>query len=315
MNKCKFFWWLMIPSCLIIFTLMWRFWDKNFSLGPKIGIIQFVEHEALDACRNGFIQGLKDANFRGKIIYKNAQGDQANCTLIANQFLSENIDLILAIATPAAQSVAAVTDKIPILVTAVTNPEDVGLVKSNIKPQTNVSGTSDLAPISQQIKLIKQLKPESQKIAILFSSGEANSKYQADVAIIESKKLGMEPQIVTFSQSNEVRQVVEVLEGKVDAIFTPTDSSVASNMETITKTALRCKIPVICGEVNLISKGAVGTVGMDYYELGRLTATQATDILFNSKSPYDMPIRYQENAKLALNEEVIKKLNLKGIIK
>ncbi|MDR1628321.1 MAG: ABC transporter substrate-binding protein [Oscillospiraceae bacterium] len=310
MKNNKKFWWLLIPSCLIIFTLIWQNFGKNREKNLKIGILQFVEHEALDASRNGFIDGLKELDFNGKIDYKNAQSDQANCTLIANQFVSEGCDLIVAIATPAAQAVATVTSEIPILVTAVTNPEDAGLVKSNEKPGTNVTGTSDLAPIAKQIGLIKQLKPEAKKVGILFSSNEANSKYQAKIAVTEAEKIGLTPQIFTFSQMMEIQQIVESMRGKVDAIYTPTDNTVASNMELIAKTALQGNLPVICGEVNLISKGAAGTFGMDYYELGKLTAKQAVDILKGGKKPENMPIEYLENVKLALNHEVLNKLKL-----
>lgn len=312
MNKHKKFWWLLIPSCLIIFTLMWQGFNKTSEKTLKIGIIQFVEHEALDACKNGFIDGLKESGFRGKIDYKSAQGDQANCTLIANQFVGEGCDLILAIATPAAQSVAAVTSKIPILVTAVTNPEDAGLVKSNENPGANVTGTSDLAPIAKQIGLIKKLKPKAKTVGILFSSNEANSKYQAEIAAREAKRIDLNPKIFTFSQMTEVQQVVESMLGKVDAIYTPTDNMVASSMELISRTALRGGIPVICGEVNLVSKGATGTFGMDYFELGKLTAEQAIKILEGKNRPENMPVEYLKNVKLLINAEAIKKLNLEG---
>lgn len=309
----KKFWWLLVPSCLIIFTLIWQSFNKSSEKTLKIGIIQLVEHEALDASRNGFIEGLKELGFDGKINYKNAGDDLATCTLIANQFVSEGCDLILAIATPAAQSMAAVTSEIPILITPITNPENAGLVKSNETPQTNVTGTSDLPPIAKQIGLIKELKPEAQKVGILFSSKEANSKHQAEIAIKEAEKIGLKTQIFNFSQITEIQQVVESMIGKVGAIYTPTDNMVASNMELISKTALQGDIPVICSDVNLISKGAVGTFGVDYFELGKLTAKQAMKILKGKAKPQNMPIEYLENAKLALNPEIIKKLNLREI--
>ena len=313
MNKHKKNWWLLTILCLIIFTLMWQSFNKNGDKVIKIGIIQFVEHEALDASRNGFIDGLKENGFKCEIDYKNAQGDQANCNLIVNQFAANNYDLILAIATPAAQSAAAATSKTPILVTAVTNPEDAGLVKSNENPQTNVTGTSDLAPIKKQIELIKKLKPEAQRIGILFSSNEANSKHQAEIAEKEAEKMGLKSQIFTFSQITEIQQVVESMLGKIDAIYTPTDNMVASNMPLISKLASQSAVPVICGEVNLVSKGAAGTYGMDYYELGKITAKQAIKILKNESNPQNMPIEYLQNAELVLNHEVIKKMNLKEI--
>lgn len=305
--------WLLLPSCLIIFTLLWQMCNINNEKTMKIGIIQLVEHEALDETRNGFTEGLKELGFNGKIVYKNAGDDLATCSLIANQLVSENCDLILAIATPAAQAIASVTSEIPILVTPITNPKDAGLVKSNENPQTNVTGTSDLPPISQQIALIKKLKPESKKLGILFSSKEANSKFQADIAINEAEKIGFDTQIFNFSQATEIEQIVQSMLSKVDAIYTPTDNMVASNMELISKTAMQENVPVICSDINLIKKGAVGTLGIDYFELGKLTANQAIKILNKESIPQNMPIEHIKNAKLFLNKEMLKKLNLKEI--
>lgn len=309
----KKLWWLLLSSCLIIFTLLWQMCNINNDETVKIGIIQLVEHEALDETRNGFTQGLKELGFNGKIVYKNAGDDLANCSLIANQLVSENCDLILAIATPAAQAAAAATSEIPILVTPITNPENAGIIKSNENPQTNVTGTSDLPPISQQIELIKKLKPEAKRLGILFSSKEANSKFQADIAINEAKKMGFDTQIFNFSQATEIEQIVESMLSKVDAIYTPTDNTVASNMELISKTAMQENIPVICSDINLIEKGAVGTLGIDYFELGKLTANQAIRILNKESRPQDMPIEYIKNARLVLNNEILKRLNLKEI--
>lgn len=311
MNK-KFLW-LILIACLISLGWLWPIFSANKEGIIKIGIVQLVEHEALDETRNGFTEGLKELGFNGKIVYKNAGDDLATCSLIANQLVSENCDLILAIATPAAQAVAGVTSEIPILATPITNHENAGLVKSNEKPQTNVTGTSDLPPISQQIELIKKLKPEAKKLGILFSSKEANSNYQTEIAINEARKIGLETQTFNFSQSTEIEQIVEAMLSKVDVIYTPTDNMVASNMELISKTAVQYGIPVICSDINLIEKGSVGTYGVDYFELGKLTAKQAIKILNKKSIPQDMPIEYIKNSKLVLNEEMIKKLNLKEI--
>lgn len=304
--------WCILTLFLIIFLI---FSFKNIfnkrEENLKIGILQFVEHDALDASRQGFIEKIKKSGLEAEIIYKNAQGDQSNCTLIANQFVSEKCDLIFVIATPAAQAVAAVTSNIPILVTAVTDPVDARLIKSNELPGTNVSGTSDLAPIAKQIGLIKQIKPEARNIGIFYSSNEANSKFQAEIAKKEAQKLGLNAKEFNFSHAAEIQQVVEYMSQKVDAIYTPTDNAVASNMELISKTALNFGIPVICGEENLIPKGAAGTFGVNYYELGEITAEMAIKILKFGASPQNMPIEYIKNAELVLNNEVLDKLNLK----
>ncbi len=301
---------------LTIFTILMIQYNKNFEeknskRNLKIGILQFVEHEALDASRQGFIDGINKLNLNVQIDYKNAQGDQSNCTLIANQFVAESCDLIFAIATPAAQAVAAVTSKIPILITAITNPVEASLVKSTQRPDTNVSGTSDLAPISKQIELITKLKPDAKNVGILYSSSEANSKFQAEIAVKEAEKFELIPKEITFSQVTEVQQVVESLAGKVDAIYTPTDNMVASNMELISKTAMQFGVPVICGEVNLLSKGATGTFGIDYRQLGEISAMQAGNILTGKDIPQNMPIKYLNENKLILNKKSLEKLNLK----
>lgn len=314
MNKHKKFWWILLPSCLIIFTLIWQCTkNEKENRTVNIGILQLAEHEALDAARKGFIEEIRELGFDGTIDYKNAGGDLATCNMIANQFVSDNCSLILAIATPAAQAAASATSEIPVLVTPITDPEKTGLVVSNRKPQTNVTGTSDLPPIAKQIALIKKLKPQAKKIGILFSSKEANSKAQAEIARVEAQKIDFDVQIFTFSESTEIQQVTESIIGKVDAIYTPADNMVASNMELISKTAMQGGIPVICSDVTLVPKGSAGTVGIDYFELGKLTAKQAVNILNNDTKPQDMPIEYLENAKLVLNQEVIKKLDLMEI--
>ena len=275
----------------------------------KIGIIQFVEHEALDASREGFEDEIRKLGFEGKIIYKNAQADQANCTLIANQLVNEKCELILAIATPAAQATAAVTSKIPIVVTAVTNLEETGLVDSNELPGRNITGTSDLAPIDKQIGLIKKLKPLTKKIGILFSSNEANSRYQANIAKSEAEKIGIQTEFFTFSQASEIEQVVGYMLSKVDAVYTPTDNTVASNMSLISGLTAQSKKPLICGEVNLISKGATATYGIDYSELGRIAATQAYKIL-KGANPAKMPVEHAKSTNLVINFEALEKLNI-----
>lgn len=310
-KNIKFMLLLIIPLILLSIVL------KN-NLGTedkiKIGILQLVEHDALDEARLGFIDGLADYGLvDGKNIildYENAQGDQSNCYLLANKLVNKNTDLVLAIATPAAQAMANASCNIPILVTAITSPEAAGLVKTNEKPETNVTGTSDLAPVKKQVNLIKQLKPSAEKIGVLFCSNEANSAYQAQLAIEEIDKLGLKSQIFTVAQSSEVAQMVQSMIGSVDVIYTPTDNMMASTMPTISSIATPAGVPIVCGETNVVHKGAVGTFGMDYYKLGKLAAHQAYEILMNNKNPQDMPIEYLEENQLTLNADIINKLKI-----
>ena len=257
----------------------------------KIGVIQLVEHPALDKNYQGFVDGLKDAGFIDgqniEIDYENAQGEQANCVTIAQKLVNDQSDLIFAIATPAAQAVANMTSDIPILVSSVTDPKTAQLVESNEKPGTNVSGTSDLTPCAAQISLLKRLLPSAKKVAILFCSSEENSRFQANLAEAACQKEGLDFVEATVSNTNEVQQVVQSLVGKVDAIYAPTDNMIASSMATVALVTTPNKIPVICGEEGMVQGGGLATYGINYYELGLQTAKMAVEILKDGKKPAD----------------------------
>lgn len=280
----------------------------------KIGVVQLVEHVALDASYQGFVDGLAEAGYVDgqniKIDYQNAQGEQANCVTIANKLVNDKDDLILAIATPAAQAVANLTRKIPILVTAVTDPETAKLVKSNAKPGTNVSGTSDLTPVAAQISLLKKILPNAKKVGLIYCSSEQNSIFQINLAKEACKKEGLSFVEATVSNSNEVQQVAQSLVGKVDAIYVPTDNMLAAGMATVAMVANSAKIPTICGEKGMVDAGGFVTYGINYYELGMQTAKMAVEILRDGKKPADMPIQYLEKCDLAVNEETAAKLGI-----
>lgn len=287
------------------------------SAGTKvfhIGVVQLVEHPALDAAYKGFVDGLKEAGYVDgqniKLDYQNAQGEQANCQTIATKLVNDKSDLILAIATPAAQAVTNTTKTIPILVTAVTDPAASKLVASNTAPGGNVTGTSDLTPVEEQIKLLKQILPKAKKIALLYCSSESNSKIQADLARKAAAANGLETVDATVSNSNEIQQVTQSLVGKVDAIYAPTDNMIAAGMATVSMVAQAAKLPVIVGESGMVTKGGLATYGINYYDLGKLTAAQAVKILKDGKKPADMPIEYSKNCDLTLNKEVAAKIGI-----
>lgn len=282
----------------------------------KIGVCQLVQHDALDAAYNGFIDGLKEAGFEEgknlKIDYQNAQGEQANCATIASKLVNDQDDLILAIATPAAQACANATSDIPIVVTAVTDPAESGLVDSNEAPGKNVTGTSDLNPITEQMDLLVKLVPDAKKVAVLYCSSETNSKIQADMAKIAGEAIGLEVIDATVSNSNEIQQVVQSLVGKVEAIYAPTDNIIAAGMATVAMVANENNLPVICGESGMVEAGGLATYGIDYYELGKLSGAQAAKILKGEATPADMPIEYLDASKLqtSVNEDVAKQLGI-----
>lgn len=275
-----------------------------------IGVIQLVEHAALDANYQGFVEALKEAGYVDgqniKIDYQNAQGEQANCVTIADKFVNDNVDLIFAIATPAAQAVANRTDAIPIVISSVTDPLSANLVNSNEMPGTNVTGTSDLTPCAAQIGLLKTLLPSAKKIGMLYCSSEENSKFQIDLAKKACDQLDLTYVDATVSNTNEVQQVVQSLVGKVDAIYTPTDNMIASTMATVALVTTPAKIPVICGEDGMVQAGGLATFGINYFELGKMTGEMALDILKNGKNPAEMPIQYlnADGCEFTYNKEV-----------
>lgn len=304
--------------CLLIVTMM----SASLTGCAKkekvfhIGVNQLVTHAALDASYKGFVDALKDAGYVDgkniKIDYQNAQGDQSNTNTIATKLVNENNNLILAIATPSAQACANATKDIPILVTAVTDPAGSGLAKSNKAPGGNVSGTSDLTPIKDQIELLTKLVPSAKKIAILYCSSESNSKIQAKMAREAAKTYNLTTVDATISNTNEIQQVVQSLVGKVDAIYAPTDNTIANAMDTVAQVANGNNIPVICGEKGMVDKGGLATYGIDYYKLGQLTGKQAVKIIKGEAKTETMPIEYlsKDQYELTINKEVAKKLGI-----
>jgi len=282
----------------------------------KIGVNQLVRHDALDASYQGFVDALKDEGYIDgeniKIDYQIAQNDQSTANTIATKLVNDGCDLILAIATPSAQAVANATKDIPVLVTAVTDPAGSGLVESNEKPGGNVTGTSDLTPVKKQIELITRILPDAKKVAVLYCSSESNSKIQVQMAKEAAEEFNLEIVEATVSNTNEIEQVVQSLVGKVDAIYAPTDNTIATGMPTVAMVANSNGLPVICGEEGMVNNGGLATYGINYYKLGYLTGKQAVKIIRKEAKPADMPIEYlpDDEYTLTVNEEVAKQLGI-----
>lgn len=280
----------------------------------KIGIIQLVEHPALDQAHQGFVDGLKEAGYEeGKNIefdYQNAQGEQANCLTIAQKFLNDKSDLILAIATPAAQAVANLIKDIPILVTAVTDPETAKLVEKNDAPNGNVSGTSNLTPVDEQMVLLKKLVPNVKTVALMYNSSEQNSKFQIDMAKRKLDEMGISYIEATITNPNDIQQVVQSIIGKAEAVYIPTDNMLAAGMPNVIAVTEPAKIPVICGEVDMLKSGGLATYGISHYELGKLTSKQAVRILKGEAVPANMPIEYLQTPTLSINTNAAEKLGI-----
>jgi putative ABC transport system substrate-binding protein len=270
----------------------------------KIGIMQIIAHNALDAAREGFVQALADGGYNdGKEIsidFHDAMGDISNLSTITDRFVNDGVDLVLAIATPTAQAMAAKTDTIPIVATAVTSFTEVGLIESDERPGTNITGTSDMNPVAAQIALIKELVPDAETIGFIYNSGESNSIIQIDIAKAETEALGLEWTEVTVTNTNDVQQAMQSLVTKCDAIYAPTDNTVASSMATVGAVAGEAGIPVITGETNMALEGGLASLGIDYYDIGYNAGLMAIEIILGA-DPAEMPIKYPADGEVVIN--------------
>ena len=274
---------------------------------PVIGIIQLMEHVALSAAREGFIQALADNGYTDgeniAIDYQNGQGESSNLSTIAERFVGENADLVLAIATPAALQIASKTETIPILGTAITDYVEARLAETNEKPGYNISGTSDMNPIADQIALLKELVPDAQTVGVLYTSSEPNSVLQAKIAREAIEALGMAYTEVTVTNTNDVQQAVQRIVGQCDAIYIPTDNVFASSMAIVSGVTAESKTPVICGEEGMCSSGGLATLGISYYDLGYQTGLMAIDVL-NGADVAEMPIQFATGFEYYFNQAV-----------
>lgn len=280
----------------------------------SIGILQYVDHVALDASKDGFIAALKDNGYNDgaeiTIDYQNAQGDAANVSTISDRFVSNKVDLVLAIATPAAQNIAGKTTDIPILGTAITDYEVARLVDSNEAPGGNVSGTTDMNPIKEQIDLLVKLVPNAKTVGVLYTSSEDNSILQAQIAKDAIEKSGLEYVEVTVSNSNEVQQATQSIVGQCDAIYIPTDNIFASAMPVVHGVTSQSKTPVICGESGMVNTGGLATLGINYYDLGYQTGLMAVKIFKGEAKTSTMPIESAKGFDFAINGAVAAEIGI-----
>ncbi|NLM49046.1 MAG: ABC transporter substrate-binding protein [Epulopiscium sp.] len=289
--------------------------SKNTDSGNvSIGIIQYMDHVALDAAREGFIAALKDNGYvEGEnlsIDYQNAQGDQSNLSTISDRFVSNKVDLVLAIATPAAQSISGKTTEIPILATAVTDYEAAKLVDSNEAPGGNVTGTTDMNPIKEQIELLVKLVPDVKTIGLLYTSSEDNSIVQANIAKEVIESLGLSHVEVTVTNSNDVQQATQSIVEQCDAIYIPTDNTFASAMPVVHGVTAESKTPVICGESGMVNNGGLATLGINYYDLGYQTGLMAVKVLKGEAEPATMPIESANKFDFAINGTVAEEIGI-----
>ena len=278
----------------------------------KVGIVQLMQHGALDQANQGLVEGLAAAGYvvgeNLEIDQQNAQGDQSNLQSIAQQFLSNDVEMIMAIATPAAQVMAANTEEIPIVATAITSFEQAGLVESNEAPNTNVTGTHDMTPIAEQIDLLLQIVPDAKSIGTVYTSSEKNSQVQVGILkeVCEAKGLTVVER--TVSTVNDIQQATQSLvEENVDAVWLCTDNNVASAMPQVVGVTDAAGIITVCAEESMVMSGGTITYGINFYQIGYDAGLMAAKILNGEAVPAEMPIQgpKQEDLKLVINPEAV----------
>ncbi|HEL1731790.1 TPA: ABC transporter substrate-binding protein [Streptococcus suis] len=278
----------------------------------KVGVLQYMEHESLTAAREGFVAELEANGYKEgeKVVldYQNAQGDQANLQTISEQLIDGN-DIVLAIATPSAQSLATVSTETPIVFTAVTDPLSADLVESIEKPGGLLTGTSDQAPIDKQVELLGQAVPDAKTVGILYTTSERNSEVQVEQAKELLEKAGYKVVVKGITSSNEVQDATTSLMKDVDALFIPTDNTVASTMAMIGELSVEHKVPVIGGSTDMVDEGGLLTYGTNYEALGRQTAKMAINII-EGANVSETAVEYPETVSLHVNEEMAQKLGI-----
>lgn len=278
-----------------------------------IGICQIVEHPALDEATRGFEDALKEklGEEHVEFDFQNAQGEQTNATTIVNAFVSNNVDLILANATPPLQAAAAATEDIPILGTSVTDYAT-ALEISGWTGATgrNISGTSDLAPIDAQEKMLVELFPNAQKVGILYCSNEANSKYQAELFGAALTADGISFTEYTVADTNDLQSVVTGATQECDVIYIPTDNTMANNTEAINNICQPAGVPIIAGEENICKACGVATLSINYYDLGYKTGEMAYEVLVNGADVATMPVAFAPQVTKEYNAEIASALNV-----
>ncbi|MEE1031129.1 MAG: ABC transporter substrate-binding protein [Ruminococcus sp.] len=264
----------------------------------EIGICQLVQHEALDAATLGFKEALVDLLGEENVVFdeQNASGDSATCSTIVNQFVSNEVDLILANATPALQAAAAGTNEIPILGTSITDYATALEIDDwTGVTGTNISGTSDLAPLEEQANMLNELFPDAQTVGILYCSAEPNSVYQGDVITAALEGMGYTCTVYTFADSNDVASVATNAAADCDVIYIPTDNTAASNTEVINNVCLPAGTPIIAGEEGICKGCGVATLSISYYDIGYKAGEMAYDILVNGADVSTMEVATAAN--------------------
>ncbi|AGF79371.1 ABC-type uncharacterized transport system, periplasmic component [Desulfocapsa sulfexigens DSM 10523] len=279
----------------------------------KVAVSQIVEHPALDATRQGLLDGLKAKGFEEGInlefIYQTAQGNPAIAVQIAKQFVGEKPDVLVGIATPTAQALVASTRTIPIVFTAVTDPVGAKLVKNIERPEGNVTGLSDLAPVSQHVDLMQELVSDLKVIGVVYNPGEANAVSAIELLKSAASKKNLQVIEATALKSSDVQAAARIIASKVQVIYAPVDNTIASAIDALVGVCNQAKIPVVGGSTSFVESGAVASLGFDYYQVGLQTADYVEAIL-NGKAISEIPVSFAKGSDLFLNLKAAESLGI-----
>ncbi|HGH6025981.1 TPA: ABC transporter substrate-binding protein [Vibrio mimicus] len=279
----------------------------------KVAVSQIVEHPALDATRQGLLDGLKAKGYEeGKNLefdYKTAQGNPAIAVQIARQFVGENPDVLVGIATPTAQALVSATKTIPIVFTAVTDPVGAKLVKQLEQPGKNVTGLSDLSPIEQHVELVKEILPNVKSIGVVYNPGEANAVSLMELLKLSAAKHGIKLVEATALKSADVQSATQAIAEKSDVIYALIDNTVASAIEGMIVAANQAKTPVFGAATSYVDRGAIASLGFDYYQIGVQTADYVAAIL-EGKEPGTLDVQVAKGSDLVINKTAADKLGI-----
>lgn len=278
-----------------------------------IGINQIVQHGALDSAREGFIEGLAEKGYVDgdniKIDYQNAQNDISISQTISQQFVSSKVDMIFAVATPSVQSAYNATKDIPIVFTAVTDPVAAEVAADWKSSGNNITGTSDMVPVDEQLDLLLQLSPEVKTVGVIYNTSEANSLIQVDELKAQAEKLNLEVREISVTNVGEINQNLTAAINDVDALYVPTDNTIASAYELVANICADKGVPMLCAEEAGVDAGGLCAIGIDYFKLGKEAAYKAVEII-EGKAPSDIEITTLSDMSIKINTDTAEKLNI-----
>ncbi|WP_283163060.1 tryptophan ABC transporter substrate-binding protein [Vagococcus lutrae] len=308
---------LMIIGLMILYPIITMTVEKqqeNRSNSMTVGVLQYISHPSLDEIYQGILTGLKEQGLEEgknlKVVFQNGQGDQSKLNMMSQQLISEKPDVLIGIATPAAQALANATQEIPIVLGAITDPENAGLVSSNEHPGGNITGVSDQSPVEAQFDLLKLLLPATQRVGILISSAEDNAIVQAERAEAAAKERGLTTKRYVVPSSNEINSIVSNMVREIDTLYIPTDNTIANNMSAVAQIATQAHVPIIPSVASMVEEGGVATIGINQTDLGVQTGRMAADIALKNENPGDMPIYVFSEGDLIVNEEQLDSLGI-----